>query len=51
MLWIKLTVLEARFLQDVLDDYDAFPSSEKDEAVELLERAIDNATEEEIPDE
>ena len=47
MKWVKLTLLEAQAILDAFEighDYDC-----QDEAAELLQAAIDNAVDEEIP--
>jgi len=53
MKWVKLTLLEAGFLRDVIDSgrlNQEWFNEEKDyeEALELLDAAVDNAEEEEI---
>ena len=53
MKFVKLTILETRFLLDLIEwatqDPIAFVE-EKESAVELLENALEYAEEEEIPD-
>lgn len=50
MLWVKLTVLEANFIKDLLEEGSS-RLSDIEEAIELLETAVEHAEDEEIPEE
>ena len=49
MKWVKLTLLEAGFLKEMLES-PVVMGSDMAEAIELLEKAIEYAEEEEIPE-
>ena len=48
MKWVKLTLLEAGFLKDTITGAEELCWDERDQAIELLDAAVDNAVEEEI---